>query len=250
MITFDERLIVLGTGIRVVGQLTMESIAYLRRAEQILCVVEDVIALKMFREVNSHAAITDLAQLYAEGKDRRETYRQMIEAVLQSMRNNTLTVLAMYGHPGVMAIPGHEAIRLAKLEGYKARMLPAISAEDCLIADLGIDPLATGCQSFEATDFLLNNRIIDPTCTLILWQVGAIGTIAFHAHRYDLSALPMLIEKLLQHYPPNHPITFYEAAILIGFEARITTVQIKDIVADIVPTRATWVIPPFRGNNQ
>lgn len=250
MMKFDERLIVLGTGIRVVGQLTVESLAYIRRAEQILCIVEDVIALKMFQEMNPHAAIRDLCSLYGEGKDRRDTYHEMIDAVLESVRNNRLTVLAMYGHPGVMAIPGHESIRLARLEGYKARMLPAISAEDCLIADMGIDPFATGCQSFEATDFLLNNRTIDPSCTLILWQVGAIGNIAFHAERYDLSMLPQLLEKLVQHYPMNHPIVFYEAAILVGFEATITTVPLKDIRQEIVPTRATWVIPVFEGSKQ
>jgi hypothetical protein len=37
-------------------------------------------------------------------------------------------------------------------------MLPGISAEDCLFADLGIDPGIYGCQSYEATDFLANGR--------------------------------------------------------------------------------------------
>jgi len=31
-------------------------------------------------------------------------------------------------------------------------MLPGISAEDCLVADLGIDPASSGCQSYEAND--------------------------------------------------------------------------------------------------
>jgi hypothetical protein len=34
-------------------------------------------------------------------------------------------------------------------------MLPAVSAEDCLFADLGVDPGAAGCQSHEAADFLI-----------------------------------------------------------------------------------------------
>jgi hypothetical protein len=37
-------------------------------------------------------------------------------------------------------------------DGFDAVMLPGISAEDCLFADLGIDPGMIGCQSFEATD--------------------------------------------------------------------------------------------------
>jgi hypothetical protein len=35
-------------------------------------------------------------------------------------------------------------------------MLPAISAEDCLFADLGVDPADHGCPSYEATDFLVH----------------------------------------------------------------------------------------------
>src|SRR2546429_6584747 len=45
--------------------------------------------------------------------------------------------------------------RQAREEGFEAEMLPAVSAEDCLFADLGVDPGDEGCQSFEATSFLL-----------------------------------------------------------------------------------------------
>ena len=48
-------------------------------------------------------------------------------------------------------------------------MLPGISSEDCLFADLGVDPGVSGCQSYEATDFLMNAPIIDSSTQLILW---------------------------------------------------------------------------------
>ena len=54
----------------------------------------------------------------------------------------------------VFVQPSHESIAIARLEGFSARMLPGISAEDCLFADIGLDPGKDGCQSFEATDFL------------------------------------------------------------------------------------------------
>ena len=34
-------------------------------------------------------------------------------------------------------------------------MLPGISAEDCLLADLGVDSAHNGLQSLEATDLLI-----------------------------------------------------------------------------------------------
>jgi len=37
-------------------------------------------------------------------------------------------------------------------------MLPGISTEDCLYADLGVDPGLIGSQNFEATDFIVSGR--------------------------------------------------------------------------------------------
>jgi hypothetical protein len=56
---------------------------------------------------------------------------------------NVLCV-ALYGHPGVFACVGHEAIERARAEGIDAQMLPGISAEDCLFAELGVDPAVGG----------------------------------------------------------------------------------------------------------
>ena len=54
-------------------------------------------------------------------------------------------------------------------------MLPGVSAEDCLVADLGVDPGEHGWQSWEATGFLLRGFRPDPTAGLVLWQVDGIG---------------------------------------------------------------------------
>ena len=83
--------------------------------------------------------------------------------------------VVFYGHQRVFVHPGHESIRRAHMEGFPACMLPGISAEDCLFAELGIDPSKNGCQSFEATDFLVYKRKFDNRSSLILWQIGANG---------------------------------------------------------------------------
>ena len=54
-------------------------------------------------------------------------------------------------------------------------MEPGISAEDCLYADLGIDPGSVGCQHYEASQFMFYRRRIDPSAYLVLWQVGIAG---------------------------------------------------------------------------
>src|SRR5688572_6747295 len=99
---FSERLIIIGTGIRTVGQLTMESVAWMQRADKLYYVVADPIARQVIHNMNPKGA-ESLETLYEEGKPRIETYNQMIEALLASVRAGNMTVGAFYGHPGVFA---------------------------------------------------------------------------------------------------------------------------------------------------
>ena len=53
---FDERLIVVGTGIRAIGQLTTETIAWIRAADKVLYVVSDPIAEEAIKSLNPEGA--------------------------------------------------------------------------------------------------------------------------------------------------------------------------------------------------
>jgi uncharacterized protein YabN with tetrapyrrole methylase and pyrophosphatase domain len=236
-------LVVVGTGIRTVGHMTLESIAWLKQADKVLYVVGDPIAESMIKELNPDGA-ESLTPMYAVGKQRIQTYNEMIDRILSCVREGMLTCCACYGHPGVFVYPSHESVRRARAEGYSAKMLPGISSEDCLFADLGVDPGIQGCQSYEATDFLANGRKIDPTSSVVLWQIGVVGDATYKTTGYDVSALPLLIERLLQYYPPTHPIYLYEAAILPGCEPTIIPVTIATL--GYVPLSAgyTAYIPP------
>ncbi|KAJ2931620.1 hypothetical protein H1R20_g5340, partial [Candolleomyces eurysporus] len=88
--------------------------------------------------------------------------------MLSKVRSGQDVVGLFYGHPGVFAHPSHRAIKIAREEGYLAKMLPGISAEDCLFADLGIDPSINGTTTYEATDLLTHDRPLDPASNLIL----------------------------------------------------------------------------------
>ncbi|HET6411531.1 MAG TPA: SAM-dependent methyltransferase [Anaeromyxobacter sp.] len=236
-------LVVVGTGIRTVGHLTMEAVAWIRQADKVLYVVGDPVAESMLRELNP-AGAESLTTLYAEGKPRIETYNEMIERTLVCVRAGLLTCMACYGHPGVFVYPSHESIRRARAEGYAARMLPGISSEDCLFADLGIDPGISGCQSYEATDFLLNSRTWDPTSSLVLWQIGVVGDATFKAAGYDLSAMPLLVERLLSVYPPQHLMYLYEAAVFHGCEPIIRPIAASQLPSEPLSAGYTLYIPP------
>ncbi len=238
-------LIVVGTGIRTVGQMTSEAIAWVRKADKVLYVISDPIAEAMIKDLNS-AGAESLAGFYGPGKQRLDTYNEMIEHILACVRAGLVTCLACYGHPGVFVYPSHQSIRRARAEGYSARMLPAVSAEDCLFADLGVDPGINGCQSYEATDFLLNGRVIDTSSNVVLWQIGVVGDATFKPLGYDLSALPLLIERLCRYYPPTHPVYLYQAAVFPGCEATIIPVTVATLGTAPLSAGHTAYIPPAR----
>jgi uncharacterized protein YabN with tetrapyrrole methylase and pyrophosphatase domain len=240
-----SRLIVVGTGIRTTGQLTTEAMAWMRASDVLLYIVSDPVAELVIRQLNPRGA-RSLEQCYVEGKLRTETYEEMIEQVLHCTRQNRLTCLACYGHPGVYVYPSHEAIRRARAEGLSATMLPGISAEDCLFSDLGIDPAENGCQSYEATDFLLNDRTVDTSASLILWQVGVVGVQRFSEVGYFLPTLPLLTDKLCAIYAPSHSIYLYEAAIYPGCEPSIQRVDLCELTRTRVAPGVTAYLPPAR----
>jgi tetrapyrrole (corrin/porphyrin) methylase-like protein len=238
----DVRLIAVGTGIRVVGQFTPEALAWIKRADEVFYVVSDPIAEEVIKTLNPKGA-QSMAHFYGENKPRMETYRQMVEFVLERVRGGSRVCLTASGHPGVLVYPTHEAIRRARAEGFEARMLPAISTEDCLFADLGIDPVV-GCQSFEATDFLINLRHIDPYSHVLLWQIGGLGDSTFKRHAFDLKGMPQLVQKLMRYYPPNHIAYLYETSIFPGVEPMIRSGALADLPFTRPTPSSTLYIPP------
>ena len=99
------------------------------------------------------------------------TYYQMAEVMLYPIRHGKKVVTIYYGHPGIFVFASHRAIKIAHKQGLQAKMLPAVSALDCLFADLGVDPSFPGMQVLEATDFLIRNRQVLTDEHLVLFQV-------------------------------------------------------------------------------
>jgi hypothetical protein len=123
-------------------------------------------------------------------------------------------------------------------------MLPGVSSEDCLFADLGVDPAVGGCQSYEATDFLLNGPRIDPSTQLILWQIGTLGDGTYQSQKYDTSAMPLLVQRLAQFYPLSHPVTVYEAPMLPGTEPMIAHIPLYYLTQFPITAAMTLYLPP------
>jgi len=241
--SFDENLVVVGTGIRTLGQLTTEAAAWIKHADHVPYVVSDPVGAGVIRSLNR--STESLSWMYSPDVARVQTYEWMVQRVLELVRTGRRICFAAYGHPGVFAFPTHEAVRRARREGFRARMLPGISAEDCLFADLGVDPASSGCQSFEATDFLMNRRLFDPTSHLVLWQIGVLGELRGISAETRARGLPLLVERLLTRYPSTHAIYLYEASLYPTEDPKIGGLQLGDLTRAAISPMTTLYVPPF-----
>lgn len=235
-------LTVVGTGIRCVSQLTFEARTAIEQAERLLTIAIDPLMERWLTQLNPR--IESLHTLYRLGEDRQRIYDEIVERVLDAVRSGARVCFALYGHPGVLVYSSHEAIRRARLEGFEARMLPGISAEDCLFADLGFDLSRGGCQSFEANDFLIYRRVFDPRSALILWQFTLVGEAKHTQGEPNRRGLRVLVDHLGRYYPADHPTYVYEAAQYPLMQATLETIPLSRLPEARLSSVSTLFVPP------
>jgi uncharacterized protein YabN with tetrapyrrole methylase and pyrophosphatase domain len=235
-------LVVVGTGIKAVSHLTLEAVDQITRADRVLFVVADPLTEHWLQERNPRSE--SLHPCYVDGEHRMKAYTRMVEAIVASVQGGARTCAVFNGHPGVFAYATHESIRQVRALGGDARMLPAVSAEDCLFADLGIDPGVAGCQSFEATDFLINQRRFDPRSTLVIWQVGIVGQLEYSASGFSGRAVGVLVERLVEDYGADHEVVLYEASRYALCDPVINRCRLGDLARQAMSSATTLCVPP------
>lgn len=237
-------LVVVGTGISGVNQTTLEAVEAIERADKLFFIANDVLSEAWLKSRNPSAE--SLAAFYGAEKLREQSYAEMAVAVIRAVHRGERVCVAVYGHPGMFVQFTHAAIRILRRDGYSASMLPGISAQDCLIADLAVNPGDYGLQAFEATDFLLRRRAFDPRSELLLWQVGVMGEPGMTvSEKRQHSWLQELLVRLERHYPRNHEVTVYEAATSVNRSPRVVKLPLAELVrAPLTPT-CTLYVPPL-----
>ncbi|MCK6904279.1 SAM-dependent methyltransferase [Enterobacter roggenkampii] len=242
----NGELIIVGTGIGLAGNMTLETQTIIENSDKVLYVVADEATGELLKSMNNSSE--SIYSFYDENVDRVDTYHLMADYIMKFVRMGKKTCAAFYGHPGIFVYPAHEAMIMAKDEGYPCEMKAAVSAEDCLFADLGIDPGRVGCQSYEVTDYLVYNRKSDSNSLLILWQVGVIGQVGFRKHFPIEKNIAILVENLTQKYHKNHVVIIYEASVYPVCPPKIiaTTIELLDY-RQLSPI-STLVVPPLESS--
>ncbi|OAX32862.1 tetrapyrrole methylase [Rhizopogon vinicolor AM-OR11-026] len=244
MSTKRGTLTIAGSGIASVGHITLGTLSYIKESDKIFYLVCDPVT-EAFIYDNSTADCFDLSVFYDKTKGRYDSYIQMCEVMLKAVRAGHDVLGVFYGHPGVFVSPSHRAIAVARQEGYKAKMLPGISAEDYMFADLEFDPSVSGCKTCEATEILLRDKPLDPTIQNIIWQVGSVGVVDME---FSKSKFQLLVDRLEKDFGPDHKVVHYIGAVLPQSTTTMDTFTIADLrkedVAKQFGTISTLYIPP------
>jgi uncharacterized protein YabN with tetrapyrrole methylase and pyrophosphatase domain len=237
-------LVCVGVGMTLGSHITPLARSYIEKADVVFAVMSDGIVELWLSEM--HRDVRSLQPLYREGKSRLQTYREMVDTMLAEVRAGKKVCGAFYGHPGVFAWPPHKAIEIARREGFRAHMEPGISAEDCLYADLGIDPGTVGCQHYEASQLLFYKRRLDPTAYLVLWQVGVVGDQSLARFSTPSDYRRLLVEVLARDFELDHEVIVYRAATLPIQQPRIDRLPLRDLPHAKLDLHDTLVLAPAR----
>jgi precorrin-6B methylase 1 len=236
------RLACVGIGITLGSHISPLARSHIEQADVVFMGVADGVVELWLKGMNKDAR--SLQPYYQDGKYRPDTYQEMVDAMLAEVRAGKRVCGVFYGHPGVFAWAPHKAIETARSEGYPAHMEPGISSEDCLYADLGIDPGAYGCQHFETSQFMLYRRRIDPSAWLVLWQVGLAGDMTNRRFATGPAYRQVLVDILARHYPLDHEVILYQAATLPIQAPRIEKLALQTLPQVAIDMSDTLAIPP------
>lgn len=237
------RLIVVGTGVTAISQLTREAEHCLFHADKVFYLLTDPHTEAHIKQLNASAESLKGHYEPGTGKPRLWAYQDMVEAILAPVRKGRTVCAAFYGHPGVFVYPSHESIVRARREGHEAKMLPGVSAEDMLVADLGIDPALPGLQTYEATGFVLLKPAIDSRIPLVLWQIGVVGVLTAEPTPAREN-LETLTSTLLELYPPDHEVIVYQASAYDNVAPVLHVFALQALPVQSINALSTLYVPP------
>ncbi len=242
-----KKLIICGSGIKALAHLTKETQTAVEQADHTLYLINEPIIEEW---IQKHANRSEnLEKIYFDDEKRKIAYQHITNHILTTLKKTETLCVIFYGHPCVYARSALDAARIVKHdETVEVLILPGISAENCLYADLMINPAEGGCQSYDATDFLLYDRPINNSAHLILWQIGMLGMLGHERKNNNHYKLyEFLQNKLKLAYDETHKAIIYEASQYPLVKPNIKKIELNEINEKLKLSKiSTLYIPPIK----
>lgn len=241
------RIAFVGTGLKSISHMTLESIAEIKSADRVFYHAADGVTAAFIQSLNSHCH--DLYQYYGTGKERNSTYLQMAEVMLAAVRDGESVCGVFYGHPGVFVKAVRRVLYQSRKDGYEALMYPGITTMDYLFADLEVDPSRNGCQILDATDYYVRKRRLNTDSQVIMLQIGAFADSKFDFQGYKRKNFNLLVQTLMEEYGGDSPCTVYRGSTFPGIPSEKVALNLSDLLnaetqRNHVTGVSTLYIPP------
>lgn len=237
---YQKELVICGSGIKYSSHMTAEAEAAIQSADCLCYLVNEPLMIERMASLKKNAI--DMTELYGSYELRREAYHAVADFVVGKVHDYESVCMVLYGHPTICALPGVLAAKAAREKGIKVSILPGISSDACLYADLGINPLTHGLQSYEASYFVNKKPVFDIRSNLVLWQINCIN-VAKIGSAVCASGLRLLSDHLLGHYASETVVYLYEASLYPHIDPVIYKTELAKLVNADVSTITTLVIP-------
>ena len=235
-------LYIVGYGMRLPNDLTLETLAILKRCKRLFGVPP----------INASSfgipQMEDLSALYAPGKPRMKTYAEMTEQVLKAAADDPPVAFATYGSAMVGTFPAHRLLEEAPRRGLTVHATNAVSSFDGLWADFNVEPFY-GCQIWEASAFVDLDVVPDTKAILLLPQAPIYGIkTGMDAERMrteprrEMSKLKTYLQRF---YPAEHVVylAMTSGASANPLRSIVTPTKLEDLDAVDAPLGATLVVP-------
>jgi uncharacterized protein YabN with tetrapyrrole methylase and pyrophosphatase domain len=236
-------LVVIGTGYHIAGQTTPEAFHYLRKSETVFYLVYDGLTEHWIRSIRPSAI--SLRKYFRSGRNCVDCCNTAADHIIAAVRRRLKVCAAFSGHPSICLHPSHESLRRARLEGFSTKVLPAVSALDCMFADLEIDPLECGYQIADASAFLVYGHKPITSSALVLLQIANLGKKFAGPPLKDLYEKVKVLKRVLQKsYPSQHDVILYETAANPLVQPRIQRVKLSALDKQDISFSTTLYVPP------
>jgi tetrapyrrole methylase family protein / MazG family protein len=236
---------IVGLGMRSVDQLTREAQRAIAGTKTIYVVDSSPGIQSFFRKMGLE--VIDLSKHYEEGKDRLQTYLEMSKEVISGAIHKGPVSFGLYGHPTVFAYPPFVIKAVAESCGLTVGVVPGVSALDCMLAELMLDPATDGMQMFEATDIVIRKRTLLTDVHTLIWQIGALETGLYSRQVSVKGRFDRFLQHIVGFFPTHHPV----AAIFVSDNPLIPSIiyrfKLKDLpdYGDRLHGGFTLHIPPL-----
>lgn len=230
-------LVVVGAGIMATDHMTLAGRRWIERSDRVLYFGADPVTERWLGTCN--ADLVSLRGIAVRNGPAMPAGNEIAERVLDYVRAGLTVCAVCDGRTGAFADALHETMAKCRAEGYRAAILPGISPQACLVADLELDLLRIGCQIFDGCDFLAAGRQPDTSAGLILSLANLAGDAGARVCHHSA-----LAEALLKAYGPDHEVFLHEPAPYPVCDPLIRRFPLGQLAEAAITAMSSLYVPP------